>query len=69
MAQCLIRLKQFSRAISMLDQVLELDVKNAKATSRKLNCMMELGLHTKAETLIRYTANTIETFSASPPAD
>ena len=45
MAQCLIRLKQFSRAVSMLDQVLELEEKNAKAVARKINCLMELGLH------------------------
>lgn len=53
----------------MLDQVLELDDKNAKATARKLNCLMELGHHDQAETLLRYTANTIDTFNGSPAGD
>ena len=69
MAQCLIRLKLYSRAIDMLDEVLELDGKNAKASARKVNCLMELGEHEKAENLIRYIANTIDTFNTGPPSD
>jgi len=49
--------------------VLDLDEKNAKAVARKLNCLMELGHLDKAEALIRYSANTIDTFNSSPPAD
>ena len=69
MAQCLIRLEKFDRAIEMLDQVLDLDEKNAKAMARKVNCLMELGHQDKAENLIRYVANTIDTFNSSAPAD
>ena len=69
MAQCLIRLEKFDRAIEMLDQVLDLDEKNAKAMARKVNCLMDLGHQDKAENLIRYVANTIDTFNSSPPAD
>jgi len=69
MAQCLIRQKQYSRAIEMLDQVLQLDEKNAKATARKLNCLLELGHHDQAEKVLSYTANTIDSFNTSPTQD
>lgn len=52
MAQCLIKMEQPARAIDMLDQVLELDAKNCKATARKIICMMKLGHHSGAEKLI-----------------
>ena len=53
----------------MLDQVLEVDKKNAKATSRKIMCLMKLGLHDQAEKLIRFTANTIDSFNTGPAND
>ena len=45
MAQCLIRMDHHARAIDMLDQVLDIDSKNCKATARKIICMMKLGHH------------------------
>ena len=69
MAQSLIKMTQYSRAIDMLDQVLELDAKNCKAVARKILCMMKLGHHTGAEKLVTLTANTIDSFNRGPPAD
>ena len=53
----------------MLDQVLSLDDKNAKAVSRKIHCLMNLGHFEQAEKLIRYTSNTIDTFNTNSPGD
>ena len=53
----------------MLDQVLDIDKKNCKATARKILCLMKLGHHTGAEKLIAFTANTIDTFNVGPAAD
>lgn len=69
MAQCMIRMAHFERAISLLDEVLQLDDKNAKAVSRKLICLMELGHHEKAEKLLKFTANTIDSYKTCPPSD
>lgn len=69
MAQCLIRMMQHQRAIDIIDQVLDLDKKNAKATARKIMCLMYLGHTGQAEKLISYTANTIDSFNTGSPAD
>ena len=43
MAQCMIKKDLAERANDLLDEVLKLDPKNAKATARKLTCMLKLG--------------------------
>ena len=43
MAQCMIKKDMHERANDLLDEVIKLHPKNAKATARKLNCMMRLG--------------------------
>lgn len=53
----------------MINQVLDLDPKNCKATARKVMCLMKLGHHAQAEKLVSYTANTIDTFNQGPSAD
>ena len=62
-------MKHFERAIDMLDQVLQLNEKNSKATARKILCLMELGHHEQAEKIVRYAANSIDTFNTDNPGD
>ena len=42
MALCLIKLKKYDRALSMLDQVNKIDPKNEKATMRKCMAYIEM---------------------------
>ena len=62
MAQCMIKKDLHERANDLLDQVIKIDPKNAKATARKLNCMMKLGQIAKVETEVAYIKNTIDTY-------
>ena len=69
MAQCMIKKNLHERAFDLCDEVLKLDRKNAKATARKLNCMMKLGMIAKLETEVAYVRNTLETYSDDKPED
>ena len=45
-----------------MDQVLEVDRKNAKATARKLTVMLKIGSFDKLEKEIAYLRNSLDTF-------
>ena len=57
------------RAKDLLDEVLKLDPKNVKATTRKLNCMMKLGQIAAVEKEVAYIRNTIDTYTNDKPED
>jgi len=53
----------------MLDQVLSINDQNSKATARKITCLIQLGHCEKAEKIVRYASNTIDTYNSDNPAD
>ena len=59
----MIKKELWERAKDLLEEVLKLEPKNAKATSRKLTCMLKLNMIAKLETDVPYIKNTIDTFS------
>ena len=63
MAQCMIKKELWERAKDLLEEVLKLEPKNAKATNRKLTCMLKLNMIAKLETDVPYIRNTLETYS------
>lgn len=62
MALCLMKMNLYDRAAQILDQVLEVDRKNAKATARKLTVMLKIGSFDKLEKEIAYLRNSLDTF-------
>ena len=44
MAQCMIKKELWERAKDLVEEVLKLEPKNAKATNRKLTCMLKLNM-------------------------
>jgi len=70
MAQCMIKKDLAERANDLLDEVLKLDPKNAKATARKLTCMLKLGQVYAVEKEVAYIKNTLDTYgTADRPED
>ena len=70
MAQCMIKKDLAERANDLLDEVLKLAPKNAKATARKLTCMMKLGQIYAVEKEVAYIKNTLDTYgTADRPED
>ena len=64
----MIKKELWERAKDLLDEVLKLEPKNAKATNRKLTCMLKLNMISKLETDVPYLRNTIDTFNETNKA-
>ena len=64
----MVKKELWERAKDLLDEVLKLEPKNAKATNRKLTCMLKLNMISKLETDVPYLRNTIDTFNETNKA-
>ena len=68
MAQCMIKKELWERAKDLVEEVLKLEPKNAKATNRKLTCMLKLNMISKLETDVAYIRNTLDTYNETNKA-